>query len=71
MKRAIVLKLWENENEISIKSDIDGHIGIKKQWLSLPGVLGCVFEEEKLVRFYWTRSKQKDGRMNQIIFMKT
>lgn len=63
MTRADILKLWENKNETLWESRYKNHICIEKYWVSLYGIFGCVFEDQKLIRFYWTRVKQKqDGK---------
>ncbi len=61
MTRADILKLWENKNEILRESIYKGHISMEKCWVFLDGVFACEFEDEKLIRFYWTRVKHKQA----------
>lgn len=63
MKRADILKLWENKNETLFEVEDKDQICIEKYWVSLYGIFGCRFEDGKLIGFYWTRVKRKqDGR---------
>lgn len=61
MKRADILKLWENKNETLFEVEYKDQICIQKSWVSLYGIFSCEFEDEKLIRFYWTRVKHKQA----------
>ncbi len=61
MTRADILKLWENKNETLWESRYKDQICIEKYWVFLDGVFACEFEDEKLIRFYWTRIKHKQA----------